>query len=646
MPCLPFVTATRLAPPPGWALLQRKLMDVMEEGAEYMIGKHAENGGVITYADDMDDLYEQVNNWGLFYAMGASKKILTMALESWNATTRFHDRSIKSRVHPRFHASSHKEYYSINHPGDAEWHHKGEGNMAFYDFGVADPTISENVRRARRFAGYYIGEDPEAPNWDPKYRILRSPAQSGEGPWHKTTTEYTHSYLLGGKGLDSISWYGVRSSLQPFVKDLEPTWWKDPKRRDEINALFEKLVLNTDSSNNLAATALVTNAYLYTGDEKYRRWVLDYVEAWIDRTKQNGGILPDNVGPTGKVGENRNGQWWGGLYGWNHYQGYNIMFHGLVTAVECAQLLSGDSRYLELLRSQIRMLLSNGKRKDNGQLVVPNRYTAEGWAAFMPMRIFEIAHLYHGSLSKEDYDLFCEIRAGDVERNWNVVEPTHEKNQQLRDGHQHMARFQYYDGKNPGWPEQILSAEFVTASDAIRRMKAYPDDMLKLIENNDSPDNPVVTKGLTQTMLGAPQSNYNGGLLRATVRYFDADRARPGLPPDVAAFVDEIKDDQAGIRLVNMSMERAANVIVQAGAFGEHTFTEVRYGEDDPSTIDRKKGIGPSVIERTLPVHGKHFAVSLPPGKALRVQAGMKRFSSKPSYGFPWHGEKIPAPFQ
>ena len=47
-----------------------------------------------------------------------------------------------------------------------EWHHLGEGNMAFYDFGVACPTVSENVRRARRFAAMFIGEDPEAPNYD------------------------------------------------------------------------------------------------------------------------------------------------------------------------------------------------------------------------------------------------------------------------------------------------------------------------------------------------------------------------------------------------------------------------------------------------------------------------------------------------
>ena len=86
------------------------------------------------------------------------------------------------------------------------------------------------------------------------------------------------------------------------------------------------IVLNGDIPNTLGATALVTNAYLYTGDERYKRWVLEYVDVWLDRMRRNGGIMPDNVGPTGQIGEQRGGQWWGGLYGWYHFGGFNVMF--------------------------------------------------------------------------------------------------------------------------------------------------------------------------------------------------------------------------------------------------------------------------------------------------------------------------------
>ena len=44
---------------------------------------------------------------------------------------------------------------------------------------------------------------------------------------------------------------GIRASLYPVVKELEDGWWKVPERADEILGLFEHIVLNCDSANNL-----------------------------------------------------------------------------------------------------------------------------------------------------------------------------------------------------------------------------------------------------------------------------------------------------------------------------------------------------------------------------------------------------------
>ncbi len=654
IPGLTTIQATEITAPPAWALLERQLINLMEEAAPLMIKKHTEPGGAFLYSDDLDDLYERCYNWGLFYAMGADESLLDMALTAWNASTRISDEGIVHRKHPRFTQSAYREYYSLAHPGDAEWHHKGEGNMAFYDFGLACPTVSENVRRAKQFAGWYIGEDAHAPNYDKKYKILRSPSQTGGGPWHSATLYQTMGYLQGGHPALQDPWIpkpmGVRASLYPVVKELEDGWWENPARADEIIALFDKIVLNSDSSNNLAAVGLVTNAFLYTSDEKYKKWVLDYTEAWMERTRENNGILPDNVGPTGKIGENRHGQWWGGLYGWNHYQGLNIMFHGLITAVECALLLTGDFGYLDLLRSQINLLLENSITREDGQLLTPARYGPDGWDSYQPMRILEIAHLYHASMSTEDYELFARIRAGDIERDWNQVEDSAEKNVQLRDGHQNMARFNYYDGRNPDWPEQILRSEYRMALSASEHIRRDTRDLATLIAENAYAYNPVFTKGLTQVMLGAPQSVYNGGLLRASVRYFDPDRERPGLPRDVTALVDKLESDATGVQLVNLSTTEARNLIVGAGAFGEHRFTDVRFKEvnqqgleKNPYTWMREKR---EPIDKVVPINGKYFAVQLPPATSIRLDIGMKRFANQPSYAFPWHGDKIPVPFQ
>ena len=77
-------------------------------------------------------------------------------------------------------------------------------------------------------------------------------------------------------------------------------------------------------------------------------------------------------------------------------------------------------------------------------------------------------------------------------------------------------------------------------------------------------------------MLGAPHSVYHGGLLRATVRYYDKDLCRPGVPQDVGALVDKLTSDGVGIQLVNLNRNQTRNLIVQAGAFGEHEFTTVK----------------------------------------------------------------------
>ena len=640
LPNMPTIAATAIAPPPPWALLERELIEVMEQAAELKVRQYSERGGVPYYADDLDDLYEMIYNWGLFYAMGADERVLDLALQHWNAVTRFSDDSIVGRVHDRFTPSAHKEYYGPVHPGDAEWHHKGEGNMAFYHFGLAAPTISENVRRSRLFASFYLGENPEAPNYDSQYKVLRSPFQTSQGPWHKADPQRVHAYLWGGQGTlgGRVNFYGTRSSLYPVVKDLEADWWKDPKRRDEIVSLFEKIVLQADSPNNLGATALVTNAYLYTGDTRYKDWVIEYTNAWMDRTQQNGGVIPDNVGLTGKIGENRDGCWWGGIYGWNSYCGFNILFHSLTIGAECALMLTGDYSYLDLLRSQIKVLIDQGITREDGQFLQAVRHGPEGWGHKMwnpvtgldqPVRLNELAHLYHASMSREDYELAAWVRERDVSIDWNENKV---EGPDFYTGVQEYPRFQYYDGKNPDWPAAILRAELESAVKVYEQMRADERTVEQIIADNRVPPNPVHTKVLTHVTLGAPQSVYHGGLLRATLRYFDPDKARPGLPRDVAALVDELEGDRAGVQLVNLNRYETRKVVVQAGAFGEHQFKEVRYAD------------GESV--REVSVNGKYIAVELPPSTAIRLDMGMRRFVHAPSYAFPWHGDGIPVPFQ
>ena len=79
------------------------------------------------------------------------------------------------------------------------------------------------------------------------------------------------------------------------------------------------------------------------------------------------------------------------------------------------------------------------------------------------------------------------------------------------------------------------------------------------------------------TALGAPQSVYNGGLLRARVRYFDPEKRRAGIPDEVAALVEGMTDTTTTLSLVNISPVEGRKLIVQAGAYGAHEVTSVEH---------------------------------------------------------------------
>ena len=53
-----------------------------------------------------------------------------------------------------------------------------------------------------------------------------------------------------------------------------------------------------DHPQNLLATSLALNAYMLTHEPKYKTWLLEYVDAWRQRTLDNGGIIPTNIGWT------------------------------------------------------------------------------------------------------------------------------------------------------------------------------------------------------------------------------------------------------------------------------------------------------------------------------------------------------------
>ena len=70
----------------------------------------------------------------------------------------------------------------------SDWMHHGEGLQLFNRMGLSVPTDARYQQRARRFAGFYMGEDPEAANYDPVHKIIRSMQNGSRGPMLRKAT--------------------------------------------------------------------------------------------------------------------------------------------------------------------------------------------------------------------------------------------------------------------------------------------------------------------------------------------------------------------------------------------------------------------------------------------------------------------------
>ncbi len=595
--------ASQLTPPPAWAIKQRFLIDKMNEAAPAFQERYTRPDGSFIWReiwpgmDGSDDGYESYHNWPLFYALGGSASLHTHSRFLWEAVTR-----------------QFTEYGQVWREFDAyyDWMHHGESSIYFYYFGLADPTVEVDRDRTLRFARMYMGQDPEAPNWDAERRMMRSPITGSKGPRCENSWDdwETHRPVLANYPAPFDDIPGVDGPVAD---------WNDDAVYAEILRLLNERQMRGDVPLNLTSTSLITHAYLYTGDEAYRRWVLDYLEAWAERIDANGGICPDNVGPNGVIGERMDGKWWGGYYGWRWPHGLRTVIEPLTIAAMNAALLTGDMGYLDIPRGQLDRMIDLGRVED-GALLVPHRHTDDGWTAYRPLRPEWPLQIW--AMSQNPADAARIERLPERDSVWREVQPGRGKGDDLHIG----PWFCYLQGRAPDYPRQILDAQWSEVARRMDLMRHDDGDPAEWDVHHWQNINPVHTEALVQLTCGGPQIIYHGGLLHVRLRYFDADARRPGLPPDVGALVHALDADSVTVTVFNTSPLRERRLIVQAGAFGEHAFTDATdLSADSPSPVS---------------VDGKHLTVVLPPGRSADLRLKMRRYANQPSYERPaWNTE-------
>lgn len=614
---IPSRAATNLAPAPPWAILQRTLIAEIDAAAIAFADRYSRHDGTLYFRnewpgmDGSDDPYEGFATFPLFYALGGSEAVYRRSRIIWEGITfQFTELGQISNEYDRGY----------------DWMHHGESNLMLYFFGLADPGSLADPIRARRFAGLYTGQTLSIGNWDPEHRMIRAPITGSDGPLHHHTAEHwvTHREILDGY-------------LPPFddIPGVDPDGvtcpWSDDATYAAIIDRVNSRQARGDVPVNLLATSLATHAALYRPDPALITWVTDYATAWAERAVANNGILPDNIGLSGQVGEYNDGNWWGGYYGWRWPHGAMTLLESITVAAANVLLLTGDDSLLALPRSQLDLLWS--LRRDGETVpLVPARHGRDGWMDYRPMHPMYGTYLWAMTFDEAD--------AERAERGWDQtrfdkVDPAYNRSRETIGYHMgfngNTAQwFAYMRGRNPDFPTDILLSNLSTVRAQIAAM-ATPERDPQLYDWTSEAMTihrwqdwtPVLCEALCVLTTGGPMHAYHGGLQFSALRHFDGLLRRPGLPADVAALVDSQGRDWVRITLCNTGPQPRQSIL-QAGMFGEHRFASVA------------EGAGAAEMLATA---ARWIAVALPPQSTITLLLGLQRFCAMPSYATPWLDE-------
>ncbi len=583
--------------PPAWALLERELLRANSAACDRFAKKYLDSRGYLLHTprwgtlDGPDDAIETFYNWTLLYALGADEKVLRHYKNALEGHLQQYKEMRTTKTKLAENGAYYKEFIT-----QSDWFHTGEGIRAFMFLGLADPNDPKLIRRMTSFAGLYMNEDPEAQNYDPVKKVIKSIWTGSKGPMlHKATTyDWVGDDVPGSFHL----LHGKRGTKE--LVNLAKVYDK------MLAHCAEYLDSVGDHPLNLGTTGLALNAYALTGDKKYRDWIADYVGAWRERTRSTGGNIPSNVGLDGKPGGEYGGRWYKGTYGWNFtiYDGEidqvasrNTVMAGSWPGFANAYLATGDAGFIDLLRKQMDNIFAQ-KKTVNGQVQVP--------------QMFGDPRGYKETGREEWYNWSPNLHTDRLTEIWLWSGDPRDLERVPATGW-----IGYLEGKEPNYPETALRRDLKFVADNVRDMDA----------DNTTPDtrladylmgfNPAAVHALSNLTMGAYFTG-NVWSMHARVRYFDPARQRPGLPEDVGALVEKMSADAVTVSLVNVNQAQSRTVVLQSGAYAEHTIESV------------------SVGGKTIPVNGPVFTVKLGAGSGDRLELKLRRYVNPPTLALPW----------
>ncbi|MBC8167805.1 MAG: hypothetical protein H7Y20_18285 [Bryobacteraceae bacterium] len=596
---IPVIVITTPAPPPAWALLERELLRHNSLACERFAARYVDERGYLLHTprwgtlDGPDDAIETFYNWTLLHALGGSDSVLGLYKKALEGHFKQYGELRTKLTSLASNGAYYKEFIT-----QSDWFHTGEGMRGFMFLGLSDPNNPQYRARMKRFAGLYMNEDPDAPNYDPEKKLIKSIWNGSKGPMLRKATVYDWVGDPVPGSFHLLHNPAKRSKLLDMPTNYDKMLSHCPEYLDSVG----------DNFLNMAATNLGVSAFALTAEKKYKDWVVEYISAWKVRAGECGGNIPSNVGLDGKPGGEHKGQWWKGTYGWNFtiFDGElgqtahrNYLTAGSWPGFANALMVSGDQSFTSVLRKQLDNIYAQ-KKTEKGKTLLPQMYgDPRGYKFNGPPQWYHytenlfadrLTEIYMWSMDRKDLARI----SGEPWIEW-------------------------LEGKDNDFPERALQADLASIR---KRMEEVAND-------STTPDtrladylldfSPAATNALVNLTLGAYLPAGRIWTLHARFRYFDPERKRAGLPEDVAALVGKLNADSATLSLVNINPVEERIVVVQAGGYGEHQFDSAKV-EGGEST----------------PVGGPLLTVRLKPGTGARIQFAMKRYVNPPTMAFPW----------
>ncbi len=583
--------------PPTWALLQRELLRASSEACEVLADHALDERGYLRHRprwgiiDGPDDAIETFDNWPLLHALGGADSVLENYKRAQEGHWLQYGELRTEKTDLAREGAYFQEFITMS-----DWAHTLEGMQSFISLGLSTPEDPTYRKRMKRFAGLYMNEDPAAPNYDPVHKVIRSVWTGSRGPMLRPPTVY--------------DWVGdpIQGRFHFLHSAVERSRMLDfAEHYPKMLAHCENYTDSAgDSHLNLFATNLVLNAYALTGEAKYRDWILEYVDAWKQRTEENGGNIPTKVGLDGKLG-GESGQWWKGLYGWNfsnfdaevgyvkHRGNFSL---GTWDGFPNAFLLTGDQSYIAVLRRQLDNLYALKKVVD-GKTQIPWNYgdprgyehsdRAEWyrWTDKLPHHL--LTEIYLWTMDRQDLERI-------PRKGW----------------------IGFLEGEDPDFPERTLRADLDSVRSKVQDIKEDPTTPDTRLPDWFMAFNPAKTETLNNLMLGGYYSTGIVRTLHSRLRYFDPVKRRSGPPQDVAALVDTLTADSVAVTVVNLNPVQPRKIMVQAGGYAEHRFRAVHWEGHERE------------------IAGSSLTVLLEPGCGSRLEFRMSRYANQPTLLPPW----------